>query len=381
MAGYQRHDFETTSVAPGSDGGWGAFARGFSNGHSIGKAVNSAINQHNISEANEQYKQDVENAESKHMAPTQAIPDDLIKEGTPEKAAVMTETQLSKLSPEAQEHFRKHYADQAAKGNTPEYRYDAQTRDSMIRDAAQRRDTAIKDSYLRWEGDAAYQNYKAQDMAVRGAEIDFKNEEARQNIIDGYKGDAWLTREGAVDRINNAAAYIGAVTGRNFGTFKVEDGKLYNDTGKGFQELPVAALNMVKRAAMADEIWDTTGNGADFSAAWKSIGDQEKLGLERQKLAILASKIQGGKSDKATSPMKDSDLVEFIDMGYKPSVDRNGNEFLVSEDGTVRIPTRRRFNTPQATQTNHAGQAIPTAAPKPKTAIDLPKNVMDNPGA
>lgn len=69
MAGYQRHDFETTSVAPGSDGGWGAFARGFSNGHSIGKAVNSAINQHNVSEANEQYKQDVENAESKHMTP------------------------------------------------------------------------------------------------------------------------------------------------------------------------------------------------------------------------------------------------------------------------------------------------------------------------
>lgn len=172
MAGYQRHDFETTSVAPGSGGEWGAFARGFSNGHSIGKAANAAINQHNVSKANEEYQKDVEAANQKDIKPQEAIDSSLTKEGVSGRAAIMTKSQLENLSPEAQEYFKDYYRSQQLQGNTPQNRYDFATRQGMMEDAAARRKEAIQSSYLTYMGPEAYNQYRRDQAAANAAEYE-----------------------------------------------------------------------------------------------------------------------------------------------------------------------------------------------------------------
>lgn len=197
MAGYQRHDFETTSVAPGSDGGWGAFARGFSNGHSIGKAANAAINQHNVSKANEEYQKDVEAANQQDIKPQEEIDPELKKAGVSDRAAIMTKSQLEKLSPEAQEYFKGYYRDQQSQGNKPEYRYDFATRRGMLDDAASRRKEAIQSSFLRYMGPEAYNDYLKSE--AEGSKASFE-----KFITDGKMSFAKELR----DLRNNKAAMV-----------------------------------------------------------------------------------------------------------------------------------------------------------------------------
>lgn len=184
MAGYQRHKFDTTYVQPNSDGGWGALARGFSNGYSMGKSITNAINQHNISEANKEYEKAVEDANTQTVKPQQAIDTELVQQGTPERARLLKQSELDKLDPKAREYFQNFRNTQEANGNTPEYKYDYTTRTKMIGNAGQTRDKAIKDSYLRWMGQEAYDEYKMNQSKV--SEADFKRTlfEGRKNILD-----------------------------------------------------------------------------------------------------------------------------------------------------------------------------------------------------
>lgn len=172
MAGYQRHDFETTSVSPGSDGGWGAFARGFSNGHSIGRAGSAAINRYNVNKANDEYQKDVEAANQKDIKTQEEMDPELKKAGVSDRAAIMTKPQLENLSPEAQEYFKDYYRSQQLQGNKPEYRYDFATRQGMLDDAASRRKEAIQSSFLKHMGPEAYNEYRRNEAAANAADYE-----------------------------------------------------------------------------------------------------------------------------------------------------------------------------------------------------------------
>lgn len=202
MAGYQRHNFDTTYVQPQSDGGWGALARGFSNGYSMGKAIASSINQHNVSEANKEYDKAVENANTQTMKPEQAIDPELVKAGTPERTRVLSQSQMDNLSPEGKKYFEDFYAKQRAAGNTPEYKYDAGQRAQMVQQAGEVKDKAIRDSYLQYMGQDAYDDYKLKQGQF--AEADFKKTifEGRKNILDqvkAMKSDPQVGLQAAID--------------------------------------------------------------------------------------------------------------------------------------------------------------------------------------
>lgn len=198
MAGYQRHDFETTSVSPGSDGGWGAFARGFSNGHSMGRAISTAVNRRNISKANEDYQKDVEAANQQDIKTQEEMDPELKKAGVSDRAAIMTKSQLENLSPEAQEYFKDYYRSQQLQGNKPEYRYDFATRQGMLDDAASRRKEAIQSSFLKHMGPEAYNEFRKNEAQANAAEYEdmrtqkkmaFRNflNVARSGTPDGYR--------------------------------------------------------------------------------------------------------------------------------------------------------------------------------------------------
>lgn len=172
MAGYQRHDFETTSVSPGSDGEWGAFARGFSNGHSMGRAISTAVNRRNISKANEDYQKDVEAANQQDIKTQEEMDPELKKAGVSDRAAIMTKSQLEKLSPEAQEYFKDYYRSQQLEGNTPQNRYDFATRKGMLDDAASRRKEAIQSSFLKHMGPEAYNEFRKNEAQANAAEYE-----------------------------------------------------------------------------------------------------------------------------------------------------------------------------------------------------------------
>lgn len=197
MAGYQRHDFEAIPVSPGSDGGWGAFARGFSNGHSMGRAISTAVNRRNISKANEDYQKDVEAANQQDIKTQEEMDPELKKAGVSDRAAIMTKSQLEKLSPEAQEYFKGYYRDQQNQGNKPEYRYDSATRQGMLEDAASRQKEAIQSSFLRHMGPEAYNDYLKSE--AEGSKASFE-----KFIIDGKMGFAKELR----DLRNNKAAMV-----------------------------------------------------------------------------------------------------------------------------------------------------------------------------
>lgn len=198
MAGYQRHDFETTSVSPGSDGEWGAFARGFSNGHSMGRAISTAVNRRNISKANEDYQKDVEAANQQDIKTQEEMDPELKKAGVSDRAAIMTKSQLENLSPEAQEYFKDYYRSQQLQGNKPEYRYDFATRQGMLDDAASRRKEAIQSSFLKHMGPEAYNEFRKNEAQANAAEYEdmrtqkkmaFRNflNVARSGTPDGYR--------------------------------------------------------------------------------------------------------------------------------------------------------------------------------------------------
>ncbi|WP_277030247.1 hypothetical protein [Turicimonas muris] len=184
MAGYQRHNFDTTYVQPQSDGGWGALARGFSNGYSMGKAIASSINQHNVSEANKEYDKAVENANTQTMKPEQAIDPELVKAGTPERTRVLSQSQMDNLSPEGEKYFEDFYAKQSAAGNTPEYKYDAGQRAQMVQQAGEVKDKAIRDSYLQYMGQDAYDDYKLKQSQVKEADYKGRLIDMRNNFRD-----------------------------------------------------------------------------------------------------------------------------------------------------------------------------------------------------
>lgn len=203
MAGYQRHDFDTTYVQPQSDGGWGALARGFSNGYSMGKAITKAINQRNVSEANKEYDKAVESANQQTYQTEDAFKGGQPRPETPAaqeangakldgkptwedsgRATKMTQSQLEKLSPEGRKYFEDYYAKQEAAGNKAQYRYDAGQREQMIKQAGEVRDKAIKDSMLRWVGQDAYDDYRLRQAQAKKADyesslidrrVDFRN--------------------------------------------------------------------------------------------------------------------------------------------------------------------------------------------------------------
>lgn len=198
MAGYQRHDFETTSVSPGSDGEWGAFARGFSNGHSMGRAISTAVNRRNISKANEDYQKDVEAANQQDIKTQEEMDPELKKAGVSDRAAIMTKSQLENLSPEAQEYFKDYYRSQQLQGNKPEYRYDFATRQGMLDDAASRRKEAIQSSFLKHMGPEAYNEYRRNEATANTADYEdvrtqkkmaMRNflEAANSGTPDGYR--------------------------------------------------------------------------------------------------------------------------------------------------------------------------------------------------
>lgn len=388
MAGYQRHKFDTTYVQPQSDGGWGALARGFSNGYSIGKAISGAVNQYNVSSANQDYDKAIDAARQQTLqteaSANAANADDVMgglqgkdpsdvpaQKAQPERAIKMTEDQLNKLSPEGKKYFEDYYAKQEAAGNKGEYRYDKGTRAAMETDARQKRDKAVRDSYLFWEGDKAYRDYRTE-------QIDFDNKEAMQGIQDRYNSPDWYAHDGVADRLNNLSTYMGSMLGQNYGKFSVVDGKLYNDVGNGPQEVKGDGLSMLKRLTMTDEIWDKTGNSDAFTAAMNPIAMSEKMGIARDELKLksAALNMKGAAGDKAPVAMKDSDMIGLLKEGWKPQVDANGNEFMVNPEGNIFLPTRRRFGVNKLSQTNHATGSKPEPKKSKKQAVpteDKPK--------
>lgn len=383
MAGYQRHKFDTTYVQSNSGGGWGDLARGFSNRYSIGGAIASAVNKYNVSKANTDYNNAIDNARQQTLnteATQQAINADNVLGGLqgasptdgkqaatsaeqekaatqPQRALKMTEAQLAKLSPEGRKYFEDYYARQEAIGNKPEYRYDRTTRAAMEQDAAQKRDRAVKDSYLFWEGDEAYKDYRNEQM-------DLENKEAIQGIQNMYKRPDWYSQEGVMDRLNNLSTYMGSMLGQNYGTFSVKDGKLYNDTGKGLVEVKPDGLSMLKHLTMTDEIWDKTGSSDGFKNALGVLATSEGMGLARDELKLRGIKAAGSGSS-SPNVMKHSDMVKFLELGYKLQRDNSGVEYFVSPDGQTIIPTGKTYSVkPTSTQKNHNKQAIPTSDKK-----------------
>lgn len=189
MAGYQKHKFDTTYVQPSSDGGWGALARGFSNGYSIGKAISGAINQNNIAEANSDYDKGMADLEKTDVVSPQELTG---ADGTQHAAIRLNEDQLNQLGNtkklgETDERFKgTQYADMTQR----EY-FDSQRNKMSQADLNQRRqsladkrDQAIKDSFLRYEGQDAYDDYRIKQAQVSQSTLEGRIAEGRSQVLN-----------------------------------------------------------------------------------------------------------------------------------------------------------------------------------------------------
>lgn len=238
-------------------------------------------------------------------------------------------------------------------------------------------ETAIKDAYLTHKSPEAYEKYKTSRNARETSDIDLDNKKYAQQVWNSMADGSWVNTAGAQDMLNNAAATMESYTGTNFGKFEIRDGKVYNDTGRGFVELPEQALAQVKRAVAAEMIGTKTGDWAATKAMLADLTSQENMGnakseldLKSRKTAIDAQKANAymnymnnggaGKRTSAIGPMSAQDQKRYAEMGFIQRVGQDGIVYMVSPDGSQAVstgfPAVGRTAIPATGQKNYSGK-------------------------
>lgn len=294
MAGYQRHKFDTTYVQPSSDGGWGALARGFSNGYSMGKAIGGAINQRNVAKANADYAKGMEDLSKTDIVSPQELTG---ADGTQHAAIRLNEDQLDQLDNtkklgETDERFK----GTAYENMTQREYFDSQRNkmtqsdlDQRRRDLADKQDQDIKYSMLTYEGQDAYDEYKTRQMQNEAAEMELNRAKKFQSTIDSWNSGEAFSDPQNIAMLNATKDWLSGympgaglergeiVLGAN-GQLQVKDGDKFNDITPGaLQTIKGTGISMA--LAMQGDLEGFKTWNAMASKRFSAMDDDKRTGI------------------------------------------------------------------------------------------------------